>query len=244
VGALALYIEDEGVPTVLISLVREHTAAMRPPRALWVPFMLGRPLGVPGDAAFQRRVVVAALNLFGRDRGPVLEDHAEEAPPVVSAEPGEGMVCGVDFSSAGKDVPLSQLVLEEVSQLRSWYDIALKRRGRTALGVAGAAPEELAQFMGAWAEGKPVPSYRAGMPLANAMRLACEELKAFYAEANAGQPGERSAHSVQEWFWHQTAAGRLILALHTALLNSGDKELRSFANESMIPRVARHGGAE
>ena len=40
-GALALYIEDEGVPTVGLSLVREHTAALKPPRALWVPFMLG-----------------------------------------------------------------------------------------------------------------------------------------------------------------------------------------------------------
>ena len=243
-GALALYIEDEGVPTILISLVREHTAAMRPPRALWVPFMLGRPLGVPGDAAFQRRVVVAALKLFERDHGPVLEDYAEEAPLVESAEPMEGMVCGVDFSTERKDVPLSQLVLEEISQLRSWYDIALKRRGRTALGVAGASPEELVQFMGAWVAGKPLPPYRAGMPLANAMRLACEELKAFYAEANAGQPGVRSGHSVQEWFWQQTAAGRLIFELHTALVNSGDKELRGFAAESMIPRAARHGGAE
>jgi hypothetical protein len=243
VGALALYIEDEGVPTVGISLVREHTAAIRPPRARWVPFMLGRPLGVPGDAAFQRRVVMAALKLFERDHGPVLEDYPEDAPAVAAAEAMEGMACAVDFSKERKDVPLHLLALEEIFQLRSWYDIALKRRGRTAMGVTGASPEELVRFLGAWADGKPVPPYRAGLPPANALRLSCEDLKTFYAEANAGQPGTRTPAAIQQWFWHDTAAGRLLFALQAALANHADKELRSFANESLIPRAALHGGA-
>ena len=46
-GALGHFIEREGVPTAQISLIREQTAAIQPPRALWVPFMLGRPFGAP-----------------------------------------------------------------------------------------------------------------------------------------------------------------------------------------------------
>lgn len=76
-GGLGHYLEDEGIPTTQISLIREHTAAMRPPRALWVPFDLGRPLGVPGDAALQRRVILAALGLLEAERGPVLRDFQE-----------------------------------------------------------------------------------------------------------------------------------------------------------------------
>ncbi|MGH8619305.1 MAG: hypothetical protein ACREUW_16565 [Burkholderiales bacterium] len=228
------------MPTVNISLVREHTEVIRPPRALWVPFMLGRPLGVPGDAAFQRRVVMAALSLFERSAGPVLEDYPEEAPAVVSAEEMEGMACAVDFSSERTDVPLPTLVLEEIAQLRSWYDVALARRGRTALGVAGASPEDLARFLGAWADGTAVPSYRADLPLSNALRLACEELKVFYFEANAGQPGTRSPDSIQRWFWHDTAAGRLFFALKAATERHADRELRHFANENLLPRIARH----
>ena len=34
-----------------------HSEIIRPPRALWVPFILGRPLGKPGDEAFQLAVV-------------------------------------------------------------------------------------------------------------------------------------------------------------------------------------------
>ena len=60
-SALSHVLESEGLSTTGISLVREHTEAMAPPRALWVPFALGRPLGAAGDAAFQHRVIAAAL---------------------------------------------------------------------------------------------------------------------------------------------------------------------------------------
>ena len=64
-SAVGHYLEDEGIPTVGISLVREHSEKIRPPRALWVPFMLGRPLGAPDAPDFQRRVLRAALELLG-----------------------------------------------------------------------------------------------------------------------------------------------------------------------------------
>ena len=46
--------------TVSIALVRENAESLQPPRSLWVSFPLGRPLGVPNDAAFQHRVIDAA----------------------------------------------------------------------------------------------------------------------------------------------------------------------------------------
>ncbi len=75
-GGLAHYLEEEGVATTQISLIREHTEIIKPPRALWVPFELGRPLGLPDDPALQTRVLVAALKLLEAERGPVLEDFA------------------------------------------------------------------------------------------------------------------------------------------------------------------------
>ena len=47
-----------------ISLIRVHTETIKPPRALWVPIDLGRPLGTPNDSAFQKRVLVSALRQF------------------------------------------------------------------------------------------------------------------------------------------------------------------------------------
>ena len=43
----------------------------------------------------------------------------------------------------------------EVRELRSWYDLALKKRGRTTVGVSGLNMEELVDFIGAFLDGIP-----------------------------------------------------------------------------------------
>lgn len=73
-GLVAAELERHGIATVAIQLLREVAERVRPPRALCVPFPHGYPLGVPGDAVGQRRVIESALRL--------LEDPSL-APPVL-----------------------------------------------------------------------------------------------------------------------------------------------------------------
>jgi hypothetical protein len=74
-------LEERGFSTVAIASVRAQAEKTRPPRALWTTSQLGRPLGEPGDAQFQRRVLMAALGLLERTDGPViLEDFIEDPP--------------------------------------------------------------------------------------------------------------------------------------------------------------------
>ena len=67
-------IEREGVTTVSISLLREVVSVLKPPRALFVPFPMGFPLGAPNDAGLQHRVIAAALKLLERDDTPILAE--------------------------------------------------------------------------------------------------------------------------------------------------------------------------
>ena len=95
---LAHFFEEEGVATTSIALIREHAEAIRAPRALWVPFDMGRPFGAPNEPAFQRRVLSAALALLDSKAGPVvLADFGEDAPGP-QAEDGAGWVCPVSFA--------------------------------------------------------------------------------------------------------------------------------------------------
>jgi hypothetical protein len=71
VSALGHYLEEEGIATVAVVLIRPQAENTKPPRALWVPFELGRPFGPPNDPAFQKRVIVAALGMLVEDGGPV-----------------------------------------------------------------------------------------------------------------------------------------------------------------------------
>ena len=78
--ALAHMLEERGFSTVAIASVRAQAEKTRPPRALWTTSQLGRPLGEPGDAPFQRRVLLAALALLERTDGPVILEDFNEDP--------------------------------------------------------------------------------------------------------------------------------------------------------------------
>ena len=54
--------------------------AVVPPRALWVPFPLGRPLGAIDDPGFQKDVLRAAFGLLGTAAEPTIEDYPIEVP--------------------------------------------------------------------------------------------------------------------------------------------------------------------
>jgi hypothetical protein len=225
-----------------VSLVREHTEALRPPRALWVPFMLGRPLGAPGDPVFQKRVMVATLGLLERDAGPVLENFPEDAPRGDDAEEElEGAACPVAFAPVSAGTGPVDAVIEEIGQLHMWHELSVRRRARTALGVTDLPPEALARFIGTYAQGGDAPAFREGLTAADALRLACEELKAFYFEARAAQPGSHGSTAIRDWFWGETAAGRLLLELSAAIEHDGDPLIRDFAINSLIPRAVRYG---
>ena len=75
VGLVGAELERRGVATVSVSLLREVTEKVRPPRALFVPFPLGYPLGKPGEPGVQLRILRRTFALLGRPGpGPILED--------------------------------------------------------------------------------------------------------------------------------------------------------------------------
>lgn len=237
-GALAHYLEDEGIPTTQVSLVREHTVALAPPRALWVPFMLGRPFGVPDDAGFQRRVLLAALALFEREAGPVLEDFPEEAPHQRIGTPADSLSCPVSFPRVQAEGTLHERLLDEVAQLLAWHEVARRHRGRSTVGLTGLQPDALAAYLLSWLGDAPQPSYRADIPDAQAIKLAADELKAFYYEAKSVQPGSHTAASIESWFWLETVAAQAYLALRARAKASGLPVLATLATGSLVPRVA------
>ncbi|MEA2325286.1 MAG: hypothetical protein QOE68_245 [Thermoanaerobaculia bacterium] len=70
VGLIAAELERRGITTVCIVLLREVAEKVRPPRALFVPFRHGYPLGLPNNAATQRAVIEGALRVVERDGDP------------------------------------------------------------------------------------------------------------------------------------------------------------------------------
>lgn len=75
-GLIAGVLEQHGIATVCIALVRSIAESVRPPRALAVPFRFGAPLGEANDAAGQLAVMGSALRLLMEPGPPpVLRDY-------------------------------------------------------------------------------------------------------------------------------------------------------------------------
>ena len=238
-GGLGHYLEEEGLATTQISLIREHTERMRPPRALWVPFELGRPLGTPNDAAFQTRVLVAALRLLEAKEGPILVDFPDEAP---GAGDLTGWACPIPLApladEAGEE-PLRSALEAEVARLGLWYELAARDRGRSTVGTSGIETEALARFVTSFLGAKPPPSTRAEVPAGELLKLACDDLKAYYAEAASAQPGDPTSEDLAAWFWDETVAGEVLFALRDVCRASADEAMKD-AGESLVPLIELH----
>ena len=249
-GTLAVYLEQEGVPTTGISLVRLHTEKIRPPRAVWVPYEFGRPLGAPGEPAFQRRLMMTALELLEAPSGPVLVDFEDEPPAAATvadeADETEGWTCPIPLRRVADPTPdpggWRALLSEEIGRIRPFHDLAVAGRGRTTFGAAGLEPDALVRFLaGFFGDGVPQSPHPDLAPGA-LLKVATEDLKAFYGEAATAQPGLRRATSreIEDWIWGATVLGRMMLALKTACLASPDDLVRRTAMFNLVPRSQLH----
>ncbi len=199
--ALSYFLEREGIMTTGISLVRENTESMMPPRALWVSFPLGRPLGKPGDAAFQHRVIDAALNLLNEEHGPVLVDYPENAPTVAT---DDAPACPVSFAKPVKDTDTWEAaLLNELQTLTPWHDLGRRRRnGRTLVGVSEFSMTDNLQKLGQLLDNNKLPTAELKW-----FKAAIEDAKVFYIEALTAQPGDYNHKQIEQIYWHETRMG-------------------------------------
>ena len=77
VGLIQSVIEKGGIPTVSVTLLRNVTERVAPPRALFVDRPLGYPLGEAHNAALQKHIIVSALDTLSiAVREPLLREFA------------------------------------------------------------------------------------------------------------------------------------------------------------------------
>jgi hypothetical protein len=223
---IARVLEEAGLTTTSISLLREHTERVKPPRALFVPYAFGRPLGRPDDRALQLRVLRAALALTEAPRGPVLVDFADDtfADDVNLPQAATVSAC----AECG-------LAATEVEALRPHYERWVAAHGgRTAVGLAGVAPARLPALVAclqAYADGAEMdlPERPPAVELPQYLRWCADDLKAYYFEARLSQVPDAPFPELHRWFWGQTAGGALCVAVRDRLKAAGDPQLDAVA---------------
>jgi hypothetical protein len=235
VSALGHYLEEEGLATVAISLIRPQTENTKPPRALWVPFELGRPFGPPSAAAFQKRVVLVALRMLERGNGPVvIEDFPDDDPRAVQ-DPAWRPPFGPAAVNATSADSLAARLEGEVLQLRGAHERWEAHHRRTTVGLSGLPIGDCARYVADWLRGKAPPSPRGGFSAPLILRFAVDDVKAYCLEAAAAGAARPSSRQLGDWFWEQSATGAAIHVLREALQASDDDRLKLIVANFMVP---------
>ena len=216
---LAHVFEAAGLATVSLISVRDVAERMRPPRALYAEFPLGRPLGKPLDPDYQRGVLDAAFALLDAPAGPVLEDF----PDVITSEVENAVACALP----PRHDPSLPPAVDEARALRDAYDRAVEATGRTSVGRvidADGIPDALAAFARIvdgteWMEAG-LPGF--GIDTVHDIRAYYEEL---CPELAGGVP---DAWASEHWFYDETEAGKLIQAARRAMRDQGAPQMLWF----------------
>jgi hypothetical protein len=243
VSALGHYLEEEGIATVAISLIRPQTENTKPPRALWVPFELGRPFGPPSDPGFQKRVILAALRLLEREDGPVLIEDFPDDDPRATPDLAWRPPFPPAMAAAGSAEALSERLEAEIGLLRGAHGRWVAQHGRTTVGLSGLPMAECARYVADWLRGKAPPSPRNGFSAPLILRFAVDDVKAYCLEAAAAGTAKPSSRQLGDWFWNETAVSAAIYALREALQASDDERLKLIVSNFMVPAKRVRGSA-
>ncbi len=195
---------------------------VKPPRALSVPFPFGFALGTPEDPPFQHKVLAAALDLLNADSTPVLAEFAED---------GAAPVRLLQASAARADLTtqVNADPADELTAMRGYYERRIADQdGRTMVGLTDIPQRrwrDLVKYMQAFADGQDAAyeDMPADVPAPRFLRLAADDLKAFYFEARMCQRPDQQNNDLQKWFWTETAAGNLLTKVADRLNASGDE---------------------
>ena len=236
-SALGHFIEEEGIATVAISLIRPQAENTKPPRALWVPFELGRPFGPPGDPAFQKRVILAAFRLLERTDGPVLiEDFLDDDPRARPDPAWRPAIATQPIDAGASSIALADRLESEIALFQDAHRRWVSQRGRTTVGLSGLAIGDAARYAGDWLRGKTPASEREGFSAPLLLRFAVDDLKAYSLEAAAAGSARPASRQLCDWLWNETGVGAAIHALRTPLLASED-ERQKLVGGFMVPAV-------
>lgn len=225
---MAHWIEQAGISTVVIGLIKPHLEKIRPPRALWVPFALGRPLGAPGNGELQKQVLLQALTMIESCTTATLYEFSLDDP---RSQPDNTWVAPLQAEYAS--------VSDECDALKDKYQEFSTQRGRSSVGVAKLPIEQLSELVDYVFKHKEFKSVRTDISARLMFRLALDDLKMYYTEAALATQSKPSNHQLDQWLWQHTFFGNQMNILRTQLMHSDNEKAKDLATKFIVPHAWR-----
>jgi D-proline reductase (dithiol) PrdB len=185
---------------------------------------------------------MAAFDLFEATEGPVLVDYPEDVPANELEREEDammGMVCPIDLPKLPDPTAptnaMGQALMQEIKSLAPWYDLAVRTRGLTTVGPSGLSIEDAAKFLIAFLADQTVAPPREDLPEGRVLKLAYEDIKAYYGEAITAQPGGYTSEWVENWLFNETVFGQALWTLRDICRASDDEAYHYLGRNSIVP---------
>jgi hypothetical protein len=214
---IARVLEERGLSTVALSLVREHSVRIKAPRTVWVPFPFGISVGHRNDVREQRAVLDLAFSTLTASEGPVLldfvaADRPERAAPIqASAVEVQAEARTIDF------VAEVEATRDRLHPKTGLSGIDAKDYGTLARWLARYAAGEESDYPGRPADVEPLPF----------IRFAVEDLRVMYALDRMHLKPDESSDDRQLWLLGATAFGIFLRTLRDYLEASDDPKVKA-----------------
>ena len=178
-----------------------------------------------------------------KSSGPVLDDFSEIIP-VREGRMSYALPVSLVYkvNQLGNIDKLAEQVQMELSNLLPDYFKALQNVGRTTVGASELEISDFVPFISEFAKGNKPKSPRKGLPAIPLLKLVVEDLNAVYTETRIYKDKIDDFEMLGKWFWEETHAGKLLLAVEAVSLESDDQVLRQIASMSLLtPRFWSEG---
>jgi hypothetical protein len=220
---IARVLEERGLSTVALSLVREHSVRIKPPRTVWVPFPFGISVGHRNDAREQRAVLDLAFSTLTAPDGPVLLDFVAADRPERAAP----------IQASGVEVEAHARTVDFAAEVEGMRDHMLARADKhRKIGLSRVDPKDfgtLARWLARYASGEEsdFPGRPADVELLPFIRFAVEDLRVMYALDRMHAHPDESSDDRQVWLLGATAFGIFLRTLRDYLEASDDPKVKA-----------------
>jgi hypothetical protein len=102
------------------------------------------------------------------------------------------------------------------------------------VGLSFVAPGDWPALAAAFVGGE-LPIVAGHATAALALRFLCDDIKAFYGEAGQAVGPAPASRQLDAWFWRQTLAGRLLIALRTVAMASDNNAMKTVGGRFFVP---------
>jgi hypothetical protein len=224
-------------------LIREHTEGIRPPRALYVPFELGSPFGTPNNPELQRSVLLGVLKLLERTNGPLIEDFEFLSTDFKGkSKNNEGWACPdnlvIPQNSSNNIEMLAIELKQEITFLQSWYQESVRNfKGRRLDGLTTHSPLEIIEFLISFIGDPNMKNHLSNQPIIRSLKLTSDDLKYFYFQSAMARPTNISDNQLENWFYGETLAGRLLIKIRAICLGHENEVHQLIGRTNFVPNA-------